>query len=198
MLNYFEGAEHCRTNSRRLETSARIILTEDDGADSFGLFLYYIAYEEMAKAIFCLFVDRKWIPEEFVNKVFRDHRAKIFLYDEIFRSFKVVNNEGYLGDKKLGEISLDDFIEEHSSIIKMHRRLTTDFLYVGRNDTWKIPELVISDINEEEKKIKMKIGGLDVIFEFIKSGYDKGFSQIDNFKVFETGDDTFTIVYDTI
>ena len=84
MLDYSLGADICARNSRRLETSARIILKDEDGTDSFGLFLYHIAYEEISKALFCYFVHRKWISEEFVEKIFRDHKAKIFLFDEIF------------------------------------------------------------------------------------------------------------------
>src|SRR3989338_9705107 len=113
MINYSNGADFCRINSARLETSARIILNDSDGTDSFGLFLYHIAYEEMAKAIFCLFVERGWVDESFVTKVFKDHGAKIFLFEEIFRSFAVIGGQGHLGGKKLGEISLDEFIEEH-------------------------------------------------------------------------------------
>src|SRR3972149_7721990 len=126
MLDYSEGANHCLTNSSRLETSARIILNDDNGTDSFGLFLYYIAYEEIAKAIFCLFVERGWIKEEFVDKIFRDHRVKIFLFDEIFRSFEVNGGRGYLGGKPLGDISLNDFTKTYESIIKDHRDKTTD------------------------------------------------------------------------
>ncbi len=40
MVDYAEGTEHCRVNSKGLETSARIILKDEDGTDSFGLFLY--------------------------------------------------------------------------------------------------------------------------------------------------------------
>ncbi|MGI0057107.1 MAG: hypothetical protein ACREAK_07005 [Nitrosarchaeum sp.] len=57
MVNYLEGAELCETNSDRLQTSARIILNDSNGTDSFALFLYYIAYEEIVKGILSYFSD---------------------------------------------------------------------------------------------------------------------------------------------
>jgi len=65
MVDYLEGANHCETNSNRLQYSAETILKDDDGTDSFALFLYYIAYEEIAKGVFCLFVHKGYVPEEF-------------------------------------------------------------------------------------------------------------------------------------
>lgn len=196
MLDYLSGSEHCRTNSRRLETSARIILKDEDGTDSFALFLYHIAYEEIAKGIFCLFVHRNWINEEFVNRVFEDHRAKIFLYEEIFRSFEVKEGICYLGGKKLGEIPFSDFIAEHRESINSHRRKTMDFLYVDKNSDWIIPEVEFADIDEKEKEIRNKIRALDLIFQFVLTGQYKNSNYIDNFKFFENDDESFSIRFD--
>jgi len=198
MVDYAEGAEHCRVNSQRLETSARIILKDEDGTDSFGLFLYYLAYEEIAKGIFCLFVSRGWVNEDFVEKVFIDHKTKLFLYDEIFRSFNIADNTACLGDKKLGDKSLQDFISEHKDDITEHRKITNDFLYVDKNNTWKVPQVEIPNIKEEEKKIHSKIEALNIIFEFIKNKYDANTTLVDNFKFFENKDGTFTLRYDAI
>ena len=197
MLDYSEGANHCLTNSSRLETSARIILNDDNGTDSFGLFLYYIAYEEIAKAIFCLFVERGWIKEEFVDKIFRDHRVKIFLFDEIFRSFEVNGGRGYLGGKPLGDISLNDFTKTYESIIKDHREKTTDFLYVDKNDSWHIPLVTYPDVDKEEEKIRLKIEALNIIFEFLTKNYDKGTSFVNNFRIIEDKNGRFSVYYDS-
>ncbi len=109
MIDYLAGSEHCKINSERLQASARIILNDPNGTHSFALFLYHIAYEEIAKAIFCLFVHRGWVKEDFIDLVFKRHEVKIFLFEEIFRSFTVNNGVAYLGGKKLGDISLQDF-----------------------------------------------------------------------------------------
>ncbi len=198
MVDYFEGANHCKTNSARLETSARIILKDDNGTDSFGLFLYFIAYEEIAKAIFCLFVARGWINEDFVNRIFIDHRTKIFLFDEIFRSFEVNAGKGFLGGKPLGDISLHDFIKFHESIIQEHRDKTKDFLYVDKNDSWNFPLVSIPNVKEEEEKIRKKIEALNIIFEFLAKKYDKDSSTVNNFKFFENENGTFSVAYDSV
>jgi len=198
MIDYSKGVDFCRTNSARLETSARIILKDDDGTHSFGLFLYHIAYEESAKAIFCLFVERGWVDENFVTNVFKDHKAKLFLFEEIFRSFAVIDGQGHLGGKKLGEISLDKFIEEHSKKILEHRKITNDFLYVGKTDEWKVPDLKIENILEQEKKIRLKIKGLDTIFEYIREKLDGKYSHNDNFHFHEEENGDFVIQWDSV
>jgi len=196
MVNYLEGAEHCKTNSARLETSAHIILQNDDGTDSFGLFLYYIAYEEIAKAIFCLFVHKGWLQEDFINPVFTDHRTKLFLYEEIFRSLAFSSGEPFLGGARLGEISFDEFIDEHRTAIMEHRNRTKDFLYVGKKEDWEVPQVDISNVNELEREIKAKIAALNIIYEFVKENSEVNASTVDNFKFFENEDGTFIVRYD--
>lgn len=198
MVNYLEGAEHCKTNSERLETSARILLQNDDGTDSFGLFLYYIAYEEIAKAIFCLFVHRGWLQEDFVNPVFTDHRTKLFLYEEIFRSLAFSAGEPFLGGARLGDISFDEFINQHRAAIMEHRKRTKDFLYVGKKEDWEVPQVEISNVRELEKEIKAKIVALNIIYEFVKGNTDENASVVNNFRFFENDDGTFTVRYDAI
>ena len=194
-LDYSKGAYYCRTNCSRLETSARIILNHQDGTDSFGLYLYYLAYEEMAKGIFCLYVKRGWVTQNFVNEVFKQHEKKIFLFEEIFRSFEIINGVGYLGGKKLGEKSLNDFEIEHKSIIKKHREKTKNLVYVGKNSEWKIPLVSISNIKQEEKEIKSKIAHLDIIFEIIDKELDKGMPKVSKFKIKEDKNGNFAVEY---
>jgi len=198
MLDYLEGAHHCESNSDKLQTSARIILNDSNGTDSFGLFLYYIAYEEIAKGIFCLFVHKGYVSEEFVNSVFEQHHPKIALFEEIFRSFAFYDGACYLGGKKLGEIPLGGFIKSHIDKIREHRKTTMDFLYVDKNETWKVPLVEIPDIKKQEKQIQSKIHALNMIFEFVKNEIDKVDTQADNFKFYENSDGSFTIAYDQI
>lgn len=198
MVNYLEGAEFCQTNSDRLETSARIILKDEDGTDSFALFLYYIAYEEIAKGIFCLFVHKGYVDEEFITQVFSRHHPKIALFEEILRSFEYKNGTVHLGRKPLGEIPLGEFIHNHLEKIHKHRQTTMEFLYVDKDDPWKIPQVEISDIIEREKKIRTKIGALNLIFHMVKTELDKIDTQADNFKFYEDSEGNFTMEYDQI
>lgn len=197
MLDYFEGAKHCRTNSIRLSTSARILLNDRDGTDSFGLFLYYIAYEEMAKAIFCIFVERGWVDPEFVKPVFADHTAKIFLFDEILHSFEMKDNHAFLGGERLGQKPLEEFIKKYKSSNKQHRKTTNDFLYVDKSSTWKTPLVSISTKKKDEEQIKEKIDLLDSIFHIIKNKIDGYYSEIKNFKIIENKNGKFSIRFDT-
>ena len=196
-LNYLDGAAICHTNSSRLETSARIIVKDADGTDAFCLFLYYIAYEEMAKALFCLFVHKGWITEEFVKPVFTDHQSKIFLFDEFFRTFEVVDGIVYLGGKPLGDISLSDFKKQHDEEIKKHREFTMDLLYVDRGDSdWISPEFEMKNFAEEERKIQKRIDGLATIYEFLITYLGKTSKHLDNFKFSEEGEMGFTMHWD--
>jgi AbiV family abortive infection protein len=198
VLNYLAGAEHCRANSMRLETSARIILKDPNGTHSFGLFLYYIAYEEMAKGIFCLLVHKDYVQEEFVDIVFREHHPKIALFEEIFRSFAVHNRIPYLWNKKIGEIPLEKLIKKHTKEITRHRQETMNFLYVDRNNGWKVPTVKIPDIIKKENEIHGKIVALNMILEFLKTEIDKVETMANNFLFYENPDGTFTIQHDEI
>ena len=197
MLDYSEGADHCRTNSHRLSTSARILLKDSNGTDSFGLFLYYITYEEMAKAVFCLFVERGWVNPEFIKSVFADHKAKIFLFDEIFGSFEMKDNHAFLGGERLGQKPLEEFIKKYESSNKQHRKTTNDFLYVGKDNTWKTPSVSMSTKKKDEEQIKEKIDTLDSIFHMIENKFDGYYSEIKNFKITENDDGKFSIQFTT-
>jgi len=197
MVNYSEGADHCRTNSNRLETTARIILKDEDGTDSFGLFLYHIAYEEMAKAVFCLFVERGWVTKDFVSQIFRRHEAKIFLFEEIFRSFELNKGQGYLGGKKIGEISLEDFMKEHKPNILKHRKKTNDFLYVGNTSPWNVPSVSISNVKDIEIEIRKKTQALDIIFEFLRKKMEGNAFFVNNFQFIENEQGNFSIQWDS-
>ena len=198
MLDFLEGAHHCLINSNRLETSARILIKDEVGTDSFALFLYYIAYEEIAKGIFCLFVTKGYVSEEFVESVFEQHHPKIALFEEIFRSLAFKEGTVFLGGSSLGSIPLSDFISSHIDKIREHRKTTMDFLYVDKNDAWKVPLVEIPDIDEQEKKIKSKIGALHIMFNLIENEIDKINTQADNFRFIEHEDGRFSVMFDQI
>jgi len=195
MLNYSEGAMHCKANSERLQASAEIILKNEIGTDSFGIFLYYIAYEEIAKAVYCLFVHRKWVDETFVKPIFDNHKYKIFLYDEIINSFEIKNGERFLGGKRLGELELTYFVKIHKQNIKEHRDITNDFLYVDKNTEWKVPEF-INTKKENIETIKNKISALHNFFHFIFTKKDESFEVVTNFKFQRKDKGTFSMSYD--
>jgi len=199
VIDYSIGAENCYTNSERLQTSARILLKNEDGTESFALFLFYIAYEEIVKAIFCLFLHKKWITKEYADPIFKHHEKKIFFYDEFFRSFQLKERRGYLGGKKLGDVPLADFQKIHASAISKHRKKTKDFLYVGLDgNDWKSPLYSIPNLEQETKEIMIKITAMTTIYLGLKEGIENQASHIDNFRFSEKDDGSFSIQYDSI
>ena len=197
-LDYKEGSEHCRLNSDRLSTTARIIKKSEDGTDSFALFLYSLSYEEMSKSVWCLFVDRGWVSESFIKKVFRWHDSKIFLFDEMFRSFKVVHGQGYLGGAKLGDIVLENFVSKHKQMIEQYRERTKNFIYVGKKNSWETPKFNIENFDDQEKEFENKIRGMDLLREFVLKKWDKEAHHTDNFHLVENENGSYSIQFDQV
>ena len=199
MLDYLEGSRKCKTNSERLETSARIILNDNNGTDSFGLFLYHIAYEEIAKAVYCLLIHYGKIKnEEFIKPKFRDHEAKIILFDKIFNSnsFSILGGVARFDDLPIDSIQLRDLNKEYSKKLEKHRTETMDLLYVDREEKkWKNPNLRIKDIKKLEKDMRSKILSLHTIYEIIDKSNLEG--TLDNFKIIKSDEGRITIQWNT-
>ena len=198
MLDYFEGSRKCRINSIRLETSARIILNDHNGTDSYGLFLYHIAYEEIAKAVYCLLIHFGKIKnEEFTKPVFRDHESKIILFDKIFNSdsFSMVQGVAHIDGIPINDMKLRDMNKEHEKRLKKLRTETMDLLYVDREEgKWKNPDVDMTYIKNLEQEIHMKILSLDTIYEIISKSNHNG--TINNFKITNSDKGIPTIQWD--
>jgi len=199
VLDYLEGSRKCKTNSERLETSARIILDDNDGTDSFGLFLYHIAYEEIAKAVYCLLIHSGKIKnEEFIKPIFRDHEAKIILLDKIFNSnsFSILDGVACFDDLPIDSIRLRDLTKEYSKKLEKHRTETMDLLYVDREEKkWKNPNLIIKDIKKLENDMRSKILSLHTVYEIIDKSNLKG--TLDNFKIIKSDEGRITVQWNT-
>jgi len=195
MLNYLKGAKICENNSDRLATSGRIIIKDHDGTKAFGLFLLYMAYEEMAKAIFCFFIHKRWITPSFANQVFTHHQPKIILLDEFFKSFEVQNGIPYLGGKKLGQISLNRFIDKNYKKIQTHRTLTNQLIYVNRYDGWHIPVRDIKKVMKKKKDIETKILSMATVLEALRR--EGSSPHLSNFRLLYAKNGRVTISYTT-
>jgi len=197
VVDFLEGMKICRTNSERLGASGRIIINDSNGTDPYGLFLLNIAFEEMGKAIFCFFIHKGWVEYDFVKSIFKRHETKIFILDEIIRSFSLVHGILFLGGKKMGEKSLDEFIQNHSSEIATFREDTMNYLYVKPNgDNWHIPAESIKDLKERQEKITQRISEIDIVLESIIRNSDE--SILNNFMIVLSEKGRVTIQYDSI
>jgi len=196
-VDYLEGMQHCRDNSGRLSASARIIIDDSNGTDPYGLFLLNIAFEEMGKAIFCFFIHKGWVEYDFVKSIFKRHETKIFILDEIIKSFSLVDGVLFLGGKKMGEKSLDEFIQNYSSEIGTFREDTMNYLYVKPNgNKWHIPAESIKDLKGRQEKITQRISETDIILETIIRNNEE--STLNNFTIVSSEKGRVTIQYDTI
>ena len=196
-MDYSKGAEHCLNNHLRLITSANFIFNDEDGTDSFGLYLYYIAFEEISKAIFCLFVEKKWVSVDFIKTIFEDHKPKVLLYDEIFQSFKIKKGIPYLDNKPLGEIPLEDFIKKHKTHIRLHRNELTDFVYVRPDETdWHLPHNT-NDLEIKKRRINSKINDLGNFYHLLKKQIKEN-TTLDGLTVYSSLDGQSTIQWDEI
>ena len=195
MLNYLKGTKICESNSDRLAASGRIIINDDNGTKAFGLFLLYMAYEEIAKAIFCFFIHKGWITPSFADKVFINHKPKIFLLDEFFKSFEVKNGIPYLGGKKLGLITLNRFITQYNKKIQTHRNLTNQLLYVGRNNDWHIPTRDIKKIMKKKGYIETKILTMATVLDALRR--EGSSPHLSNFRLLYAKNGRVTISYTT-
>ena len=195
MLNYLRGVRICENNSNRLATSGQIIINDNNGTNAFGLFLLYIAYEEMAKAIFCFFIHKGWITPQFANQVFKDHKPKIFLLDEFFQSFELRRGVPHLGGNILGQITLNKFIVKHKQKIKDHRDITNQLLYVNKNGNWHIPVRDIKNFSRKKSEIETKTSALATVLNALQMESNE--QNLNNFRLVYAKKGRITISYST-
>lgn len=196
-VDYLDGMKACKTNSARLEASGRIIINNSNGTDPYGLFLLHIAYEELSKAVFCFFIHKGWFTYDFVKSIFEKHDSKIFILNELLSSFNLVDGVAFLGGKETGDITLEEFAQNHSSDIGTYREDTKNFLYVKpAGNHWHTPAESIKRITQRQKSIEAMISKLHVMLKIIEDNSDQ--SLLNNFHIIKEGDGTLTFQYDTI
>jgi AbiV family abortive infection protein len=121
-MDYKKGANICNVNAQRLRTTAKIIIGDENGTNSYALYLYGVANEELAKSIWCLFVHKDWVDESFIQQIFSWHHTKLFLLEEMLESVSVVDGKGLLGGQELGIIPLKEFVDKHEDLIEESRK----------------------------------------------------------------------------
>ena len=195
-VDYLEGVEVCKNNSGRLEASGRIIIDDSNGTDPYGLFLLHIAYEELAKAVFCYFIHKGWFTYDFVKSIFESHDSKIFILNELLASFALHGGVAFLGGKETGDITIGEFIKKHSADIGTYREDTKNFLYVKpAGNRWHEPSTSIKNLKKRQKIIEEMISALHIVLTVIQNNSDK--SSLDNFHIFRDGQH-LSLQFDTI
>jgi len=195
-VDFLQGMEICKNNSERLAASGRIIIDDSNGTDPYGLFLLHIAYEELAKAVFCFFIHKGWFNYDFVKSIFKKHESKIFILNELLVSFALQGGVAFLGGKETGDIKLDEFIQNHSATISIYREDTKNFLYVRPDGThWHDPASSIKRIPERQKSIEEMISKLHLVLNLIVENSDK--ELLNNFHIYKEGEN-LVLQFDTV
>ena len=103
----------------------------------------------------------------------------------------------FLGGKKMGEKSLDEFSQNHSSEIRAFREDTMNYLYVKPiGDNWHFPPESIKDLKERQEKITQRISEIDIVLESIIRNSEE--SILNNFRIVSSEKGRVTIQYDSI
>jgi len=186
-VDYLQGMVICRNNSERLAASGRIIINDSNGTDPYGLFLLHIAYEELAKAVFCYFIHKGWFTYDFVKSIFEKHDSKIFILNELLASFALHGGVAFLGGKETGDITLEEFARNHSSDIGTYREDTKNFLYVRpAGNRWHEPAVSIKNLKERQKAIELMINELHIVLHVIEDNSDQ--ELLNNFHISKDGE----------
>ncbi|MBM3910793.1 MAG: hypothetical protein FJ356_04005 [Thaumarchaeota archaeon] len=158
-----------RHNSIVLKNNSNRIYKDHQG-EKHGLFLLYTAFEELQKAIFCLFVHRGFMNKEQVLPIFSKHEAKIIIFEKIFRSSKglsIYNNEFSLDGIPLKNLNFTKIIEENQDFGRSYMDKRNDCLYSRPDINGYHTPSIKSDIEKEKTRLNDEMSALNALFEII-------------------------------
>lgn len=180
--NFLEGAKASKENAMTLRNTSNTLFRYEP-ARQLAIFFLLTAIEEIQKAIFCLFVHKGWMPKKAIDPVFRDHKTKVILFDEIFHgNFSIQSNTAILNDKPLSEIDFKELIKKHEDRWKKHKAIRESCLYVGKNESWSKPQEFIKNPLRLKNELMVELTSLATVYERI-IGDTENITQIDNFKL---------------
>jgi AbiV family abortive infection protein len=169
-LDYFlKQAIIARHNSIILKNNANRVF-KDQQAEKHGLFFLYTAFEELQKAIFCLFVHRGFMNKEQILPIFWKHESKIILFEKIFRSSKglsIYNNEFSLDGILLKNLDFKTIIAENEIFGKNYMEKRNECLYSRPDENGYYSPSVKSNIDKEKERLNDEMSALNGLFEII-------------------------------
>jgi len=120
----------------------------------------------------------------------------IFILNELLASFALHGGVAFLGGKETGDITLDEFIQNHSATIGNYREDTKNFLYVKpAGNHWHEPSSSIKRLKERQKFIEDMINALHIVLHVIVENSDK--ELLDNFHISRDGEH-LSLQFDTL
>ena len=136
----------------------------------YGLFLLYTSFEELQKAIFCMFAHRGFINKEQILPIFSRHEAKIILFEKIFRSSKglsIYNNEFSLDGIPLKDLDFKKIVDENLDFARSYMDKRNDCLYARPDASGYHSPSINWDIEIEKTRLNDEMSALNGFFEII-------------------------------
>lgn len=158
-----------RHNSIILKNNANLLF-QNQNQIRHGLFLLYTAFEELQKAIFCMFVHRGYMTKEQILPIFSKHEAKIILFEKIYKSPKglsIENNEFFLDGMPLRALDFKKLIEENENFGRDYMDKRNDCLYARPDVNGYYSPSVKHDIEQQRTKLNDELTALNALFDLV-------------------------------
>lgn len=158
-----------RHNAIVMKDTAKLT-SKDPKTRIHGLSLQYTSFEELQKAIFCMFVHRGFMNKGQIFPIFSRHEAKIILFEKIFKTktgLVINNNDFFLDGVSLKELDFEKIINENQNFAREYMKKRNDCLYVRPDVSGFVAPVLMKDIEKQWIKLNDEKSVLNFIFEFV-------------------------------
>ena len=181
----------CRHNAIVLRDSANRAF-ENNHSKNHAIFLLHTAFEELQKAIFCLFVHRGFMTPSQIAPIFSKHEAKIILFEKIFHSpnFYIKKGRFYLDDTLLLDLNFKKLIEDNRDFGRDYMEKRNDCLYVrpDKDGNCYTPSRTLVNADLQRTDIISKLTALYSFFDIVwTNDFEGDFENFNYYKLTPKG-----------
>ena len=170
-------------NNAKMLFKASESLKEKHSSKNYSLFLVYTASEELQKGLFCMFAHRGIMSKTQLKPIFKQHYAKVMLFNMIFRNpkFYVKNGRFYYGEILFKDLDIRKLLDEDKKLVEKYNTERESCLYVEPEDDGSSYDPSKMIVNVESRRVDLidKMTYLDAIFKTVWS-FDFG-GDVKNF-----------------
>lgn len=180
--HYYQNiAQESYNNAYDLMESANLLI--NGKSKHHAIFFILTACEELEKSIYCLWVTMGILNNQQINKIFKLHQAKIFLYPIIYSVLKIKNGKFFVDAEPLENLDLNLLVKKFEKPCSKYNRERESFLYVEPNPSGCHIPKKHTDFGMGESFYRKRFDGLSG-FIWLIANYDLQ-GDIGNFKLFE-------------